>query len=231
MRKLIFCCFAPLLFFSSIAQTKQPVKVLLLGVFHFDNPGLDVAKFKSADILSAQRQKEVLDVVNKLKAFAPDKIFIEAAPESRSRIDSQIVQYKAGKFMLGANEIQQLGFRLAKDLSLPTLYGIDYRDADFPFDSLMKSANEAGQTSLISFVQKTIDSVQTAFNEHIQKSTVSEMLTWQNSAQSNFSAVDFYFRLLLAGKPGNHVGSYLVSEWWRSVSSPEFRPRELEKLL
>ena len=26
---------------------------------------------------------------------------------------------------------------------------------------------------------------------------------------------EFYFKLLPAGKPGNHVGSYLVSEWWR----------------
>ncbi|HLK27791.1 MAG TPA: DUF5694 domain-containing protein [Puia sp.] len=215
MRKILFAFIALSFFAPAFSQDKQPIKVLLLGVFHFDNPGLDVAKFKNADILSAQRQKEVMEVVNKLKAFAPDKIFIEAAPENQQKIDSQIMQYKAGKFTLGANEIQQLGYRLAKDLNLPTLYGVDYRDADFPFDSLMKSANEAGQTSLLSFVQKMIDSVQTAFNEHIQKSTVSEMLIWQNSAQSNFSGVDFYFRLLPAGKPGNHIGSYLTSEWWR----------------
>jgi Family of unknown function (DUF5694) len=215
MRKILFGCFTLMVFVSAFAQEKQPVKILLLGVFHFDNPGLDVAKLKNADILSAERQKEVLEVVNKLKAFGPDKIFIEAVPESQQKIDSQIVQYKAGKLTLSASEEQQLGFRLAKDLNLPTLYGIDYRDADFPFDSLMKSAGEAGQTSLLSFVQKMIDSVQKVFNEHIQQSTVSEMLIWQNSAESNFSGVDFYFRLLPAGKPGNHVGSYLTSEWWR----------------
>ena len=204
-----------MVFASAFAQEKEAVKVLLLGVFHFDNPGLDVAKFKNADILSAERQKEVLEVVEKLKAFAPDKIFIEAIPENQQKIDSQIVQYKAGKLTLGAGEEQQLGFRLAKDLNLPTLYGVDYRNADFPFDSLMKSAGEAGQTALLSFVQKMIDSVQKVFNEQIQNSTVSEMLIWQNSAKSNFSGVDFYFRLLPAGKPGNHVGSYLTSEWWR----------------
>ena len=115
MRKLFFTFIALSSLSLSIAQNKQPVKVLLLGVFHFDNPGLDVAKFKNADILSAERQKEVMDVVNKLKAFAPDKIFIEAAPESQAKIDSQIVQYKAGKLALTANETQQLGFRLAKD--------------------------------------------------------------------------------------------------------------------
>jgi len=27
--------------------------------------------------------------------------------------------------------------------------------------------------------------------------------------------VGFYFDLLVAGKEGNHVGSYLTSEWWR----------------
>jgi hypothetical protein len=79
----------------------------------------------------------------------------------------------------------------------------------------MKSANEAGQTSLISFVQKMIDSVQKSFNSMLQKSTIKEMLVWQNSPQFNFSGVDFYFRLLPAGKMGNHIGSYLTSEWWR----------------
>ncbi len=215
MRKLIAGFATIFIFASGIAQNNKPVKVLLLGVFHFDNPGLDVAKFKNADILSAERQKEVMDVVNKLKAFAPDKIFIETSPENQAGIDSEIVQYKAGKLKLEASEIQQLGYRLAKDLNLPTLYSIDYRGADFPFDSLMKSANEAGQTSLISFVQKMIDSVQKSFNSMLQKSTIKEMLVWQNSPQFNFSGVDFYFRLLPAGKMGNHIGSYLTSEWWR----------------
>jgi hypothetical protein len=215
MRKLFFCCAALLTLGSVKAQNNQPVKVLLLGVFHFDNPGLDVAKFKNADILSAERQKEVLEVVNKLKTFAPDKIFIEASPESQSKIDSQLMQYKAGKFTLGSGEAQQLGFRLAKELNLSTLYGIDYRDADFPFDSLMKSAASAGQTPLIDWVTKMIDSIQTAFNAALQKSTVGEMLAWENSLQANHEGVGFYFKLLPAGKPGNHVGSYLTSEWWR----------------
>lgn len=214
-KKIFLICVSFFLCLWINAQDNRPIKVLLLGVFHFENPGLDVAQFKNADILSASRQKEVIEVVNKLKAFAPDKIFIESPPESQVTIDSALAQYKAGKFTLHANEIQQLGFRLATDLKLPTLYGVDYLGADFPFDSLMKSANDAGQLSLTSFIKKIIDSVQTSFNEHMQKSTISEILIWQNSLQASLSGVDFYFRLLVAGKPGNHVGSYLTSEWWR----------------
>ncbi len=213
--KYILCVACICLCMPAVAQQKKPVKVLLLGTFHFDNPGLDVAKFKDANILSPQRQQEVKEVTELLKAFAPDKIFIEAVPSGQAQLDSSFAAYKAGKKELTASEVQQLGFRLAKELHLPTLYGVDYRDADFPFDSLMKSAAEAKQASITSFVQKAIDSVQRSFNEALQQSTIKQMLLRENSEDLMKLQHGFYFTLLPAGKPGNHVGSYLVSEWWR----------------
>src|SRR5215471_17446032 len=98
MRRFYYCITAVFLLLSVTAQNKPPVKVLLLGVFHFSNPGLDVAKFKSADILSEQRQKEVMQVAEKLKSFSPDKIFIEGTPESQGKIDSLLSEYKKGKY-------------------------------------------------------------------------------------------------------------------------------------
>jgi Family of unknown function (DUF5694) len=199
----------------AMTQQKKAVKVLLLGTFHFDNPGLDVAKFKDANILSPQRQQEVQEVTGLLKVFAPDKIFIEAIPAKQPQIDSSFVAYKAGKMELRATEVHQLAFRLAKELNLSTLYGVDYREAEFPFDSLMKSATEAKQTDITSFVEKTIGEVQQSFNEALQKSTIREMLLRENSEALMRLQHEFYFKLLPAGKPGNHIGSYLVSEWWR----------------
>lgn len=215
IKKLLYSFAVLLITLPAVAQNKQPVKVLLLGVFHFSNPGLDVAKFASADILSEQRQKEVLAVAEKLKQFSPDKIFIEGVPEEQNKIDSLLEQYKKGKYTLSSNEIDQLGIRLAKELNLSKVYPIDYRDADFPFDSLMKSAAEAGQTDIINFVQHLIDSIQTSFNDALQKSTITQMLLRENTPESIKLQNEFYFRLLPVGKEGNHVGSYLVSEWWR----------------
>lgn len=215
MKKLICYVSALFILFTSIAQENKPVKVLLLGAFHFSNPGLDVAKFASADILSAQRQKEVLQIVENLKQFSPDKIFIEGVPESQHTMDSLLMQYKNGKYTLSSNEIDQLGLRLAKELNHPSIYPVDYRDADFPFDSLMKSAADAGQTDIINFVQHIIDTIQTSFNEALQKFTITQMLLRENTPESIKLQNEFYFRLLPVGKEGNHVGSYLVSEWWR----------------
>jgi Family of unknown function (DUF5694) len=215
MRKLllfgIFSCFL----ISAFAQSSIKTKVLLLGCFHFDNPGLDVAKFENANILSAKRQQEVRAIVDKLKQFKPDKIFIESDVTNQSNIDSSIRQYNEGKFELKAGEVYQLGFRLAKELNLPTLHAIDYSEAEFPFDSLMKSATEANQSNLLARIQQIIDSIQRDFNASLTKNTIGEILLQQNSKQSIDAGVGFYFELLPAGKEGNHIGSYLTSEWWR----------------
>jgi hypothetical protein len=213
-KNLVFIAAALLLTVSALAQPKK-TEVLLLGSFHFDNPGLDVAKFENANILSEKRQQEVRDVVEKLKQFKPDKIFIESPVENQGKIDSNIIKYKAGQFELKANEIHQLGYRLAKELNLPTLYAVDYRDADFPYDSLVKSATEAKQYSLLEFMKKSIDSIQNLFNESLKKNTVREILLNQNAKNTNDFQVGAYFDFLVAGKEGNHIGSYLTSEWWR----------------
>ncbi|RYY50379.1 MAG: hypothetical protein EOO06_03965 [Chitinophagaceae bacterium] len=196
-------------------QAQKPLEVLLLGTFHFDNPGLDVAKFKDADILSPKRQKEVADLSRLLKKFAPDKIFIEAVPSRQPQIDSAYAAYREGKKQLSASEVEQLGFRVANELNLSGVQGVDYPDAIFPFDSLMKSAAAAGQMELVSYVQTTINEIQTSFNAALQKSTISEMLIRENSPDMIRLQHEFYFKLLAAGIPGNHAGSYLVSEWWR----------------
>jgi len=214
MKYIFYIVFASFCF-PVLAQQKKRVKVLLLGTFHFDNPGLDVAKFQDANILSAKRQKEVQEVNTALEAFAPDKIFIEATPSMQSATDSSLAAYKAGKKELEAPEIQQLAFRLAKELNHATLYGVDYRDAQFPFDSLMKSAAEANQTQITSHVQKTIENIQQSFNEALHNSTIREMLLRENNETAIKFQHEFYLKLLSAGKFGNHVGSYLVSEWWR----------------
>jgi hypothetical protein len=218
MKRLCYLTTAFLLSFTTtFAQTKAPqkTKVLLLGTFHFDNPGLDVAKFENANVLSAKRQREIAEVVKQLKQFRPDKIFVEQEPATQLRLDSLLNQYKENKWTLSANEIYQLGFRLAKELQLSTLHAVDYRAAAFPFDSLGKVAAGAKQYSLLQRMKTTIDSIQTTFNSQLQTSTIRQILLQENNSANQRFSVGGYFELLIAGGKENHVGSYLVSEWWR----------------
>jgi hypothetical protein len=214
MRK-IFLFWSISVFLGVSALCQQPkTKVVLLGCFHFDNPGLDVAKFEDVNILSEKRQKEVMEVVEILKQLKPDKIFVEVPVELQGRLDSNISKYKSGQFTLKGTETHQLGYRLAKELN-SSLYAVDYRDAQFPFDSLVKSATEANQFNLLGYMKRSIDSVQNDFNESLKKNTIRELLLNQNTDAAATLQVGAYFDFLVAGKEGNHVGSYLTSEWWR----------------
>jgi len=215
MKRIILLPIIFLYHFSFSQNSKEPVKVLLLGTFHFANPGLDVAKFNNADVMTPQRQSEILQVVEQLKKYHPDKIFVEWSAENQNKLDSSFDKYKGGQSKLAANETNQLGFRLAYDLGHQRLYAVDYRKADFPFDSLMKVMIANNQVEMVQQVQLKIQSVQNEFNKMIEKSSITEMLLWQNSDSIQTGNAGSYIQFLKAGDETNHVGSYLASEWWR----------------
>ena len=106
--------------------------VLLLGTFHFANPGLDEYKPQfTVDVLSKERQKEVAEVVKCLAAFRPTKIAVEALPSQGSRLAEEFKAYLKGDFELPANEIYQLGFRVAREASLTRVFPVDAPGRDY----------------------------------------------------------------------------------------------------
>jgi hypothetical protein len=107
-------------------QSHPPTKALLLGSFHFGYPNLDGHKTDSSkmmDVLSPQRQKEIRQLVDVLASFKPTRVYIESSNQQRT--DSLYNAYREGKHALRRNEIDQIAFRLAKELNLPTVYAVD----------------------------------------------------------------------------------------------------------
>lgn len=100
--------------------------VLLLGVFHFQDAGLDAYKPEfPLDIRAPARQRQLEEVLARLAAWAPTRIAVEARPERQSRLDSLFARYPAGGLDTLPNEIYQIGFRLAKRLGLPGVIAVD----------------------------------------------------------------------------------------------------------
>lgn len=114
-------------------ENKQKPQILLLGVFHFAGEKIDTnttqAELK-VDMLSADRQKQIKGLVDRLAKFNPTKIVIEASPRSEFYYDSLYIAYRKGKVMIGkdidpSSEEFQLAFRLANILKLKKLYPAD----------------------------------------------------------------------------------------------------------
>lgn len=101
-------------------------KLLILGTFHFKDAGKDNYKPEHhMDVLSPKRQAEVKEVVDLLAAFKPTKVAVEWEPEHQAKTDERFQDYLAGKFELKANEVYQLGFRLAKQMGHQKVHLVD----------------------------------------------------------------------------------------------------------
>jgi uncharacterized protein DUF5694 len=99
--------------------------IMILGTYHMDNPRLDDKNLEADDVLSPRRQREIAELVEKLARFNPTKIAIEA-PYHDTYWSTRYTKYLKGEYKLGRNEIEQIGFQLAKRLNHTTLYPVDY---------------------------------------------------------------------------------------------------------
>ena len=106
-------------------MTKKPT-VMILGSGHLANPGADAFNFKMDDVLASKRQREIGQLVTQLKAFQPTKIALEEDERFDPEINANYQHYLKGTYELKRGEGDQIGFRLAKQMGHPKLYGVDY---------------------------------------------------------------------------------------------------------
>ncbi|WP_276479802.1 DUF5694 domain-containing protein [Paraflavitalea pollutisoli] len=109
-----------------VDPAEPPTQALLLGAFHFGYPGLDAHKtdsLKMIDVLSPQRQKEIRQLNDVIVSFKPTRFYIEM--KSQRYADSLYNAYLAGTYSLERDEIDQIAFRLAKELGHKKIYAVD----------------------------------------------------------------------------------------------------------
>jgi len=201
-------------------QTEQEkFQVLLIGSSHWNNfqqDGFDVAQTNEIDILSDKYQNEVESIANKIVKFKPDKIFVERTIEYQPKLDSLYNLYRSSQWgEKKRNEIYQLGFRVANKLNHKSVYGIDYRNTSFPYDSLMKSMEVANQDKLISKFKRDIEKYEEDYNALVKEGrSLVDILNFLNDTEQRRMDVDWYLSgANQGGVIDNNIGSFLASEW------------------
>lgn len=229
MKHLFLLLLAFSLVSESFAQTKQS-DLLLLGTFHFNNPGGDIAKTKTFDITAPKPQAELEAMAQKISSFQPSKIFVEWPAKEQAELDDVYNAYLKGgyeqyiraKYPKPAqqgfylkNEIVQLAFRAAKKAKLTKLYGIDYHTS-FPFDSVMQAMKAAKQDALIQRTMAIIKDQETDQNKKIATYSLTELLLDTNTPAELANNKAFYLEVFnRAGSLDSFAGPFLVSEWYR----------------
>ncbi|HSP15380.1 MAG TPA: DUF5694 domain-containing protein [Thermoanaerobaculia bacterium] len=197
---------------SSKEETKH-AEVLVLGVYHMANPGHDIFNTQADDVLAPKRQQEIVELAAVLEKFKPTKIAVES--ESQGKLNERYAQYLAGHHVLTANEIDQIGLRLAKDMGHTAIYAVD-ADGDFPIQRVINYSKAIGQPGKVeATMRETWGEMIKAQNEYLKTHTVLQTLLSMNSDARVAQDVGFYFLLARYGEPGDYAGPDLLAEWYR----------------
>ncbi len=194
--------------------TSEPKKahVLVLGTFHMANPGRDIFNLQVDDVLTPKRQKEIAQTVAELKKFHPTKIAIESDPGGK-RVQ-QYQDYLDGKYTLTRNEIDQLGFRLAKDLGHKQIYPIDV-DGDFPFDKVQEFAKRNGKQKELDEWMATIPKLLEHESAILKEGTISDLLLFMNEKERVRQDQELYMDFAQFADGKDYPGPDLLAEWYR----------------
>ena len=196
------------------AQSAAPprAQVMVLGTHHMDNPGRDYANPAVDDVLAPHRQTEIAAVAQALAEFRPTRIAIEVPTSRDSAFNAQYQAYRAGRYTLGRNEVDQLGYRLAAMLGHERVYPVDYR-LDMDFGGAMQWAAQNGQGELAQRMGATVQAMLGEMNARIATTPIGGILAEANSARAD-SMHGLYLVLATVGRDTTYKGAQEVANWY-----------------
>jgi len=187
-------------------------KVSILGVFHFAGTS-DYSSVEFESLESEKRQQEIKEVVEKLKRFKPTKVMLEFPASDSHYLDSLYAETLNGNHDYTINEIEQLGFRLAKELNHGKVYSIDYR-LDLPFEKLIGFAEKNDKERFERMVA-SIEQQDEKESDYLEKNSILEYLIYRNSNEEDIRNKDQYLNQTAKFvNDTSYIGAKFVAKWW-----------------
>ena len=219
---LLVFCFLFLSTFAVKAQigivdrdAKTKPTLVVLGTYHMGTPGNNVINGKVDDISTPERQKQIVELVEKLKKFKPTKIAVECDVEDDAKTQEFYDKYLSGKYELTKNETNQIGFRLAKDLDHKKVYCVDW--GIFPDEPLYNyekyAAKDAELDKFLKDVYRKLKEKSDAESERLFKLSVADQFILINQPDRIEKDHQGYFDLMRIGRRAEYVGANYLS-WW-----------------
>jgi hypothetical protein len=165
------------------------------------------------DVLSPKRQQEIAQLIEVLKRFHPSKIAIEADVGSK-RVAQQYSDYLSGKYALSRNEIDQIGYRLAKELGDSAIYPVD-ESGDFPWQRVVNYAKANGVAEKFEGINVGWSTLVKEQGDFLRSHTVLETLQFMNSDARVAIDMGLYFATARYGDPFDYAGPDLIAAWYQ----------------
>jgi hypothetical protein len=212
MKRLVTTIFTLLLTIS--AHANEPAQVMLIGTFHFDNPGNDIVKMKDVDILDEASQQYLQQFAKRLAEFKPTRILLEYNPENEELMNQRYADYLAGSYELGVNEIYQLGFRIASQSGLKSIQSFDHRELEWQAEAMFEYAKQNDSPEM-----KTFNEIIAALTKEEEQTratkSLRELLMRTNDDQNDRLNMDLYLATNAIGVDDGWSGADSSASWWQ----------------
>lgn len=215
-----------IIFQSSFVNAQEKIKVILLGTYHFNNPGNDIIKSKERNILSKESQQDLDKIVEKIYTsnYRPDQIFVESSFNKKKQLNTNYQSYLKNKYHEFTDTIKnarmkryytegetfQLAFRLAKKLNHQELFPIDSM-IEMRFDILLKEVNSNPE------LKKEFDEINKSLSDNcLDEKDLSKVFLCLNQKSKLDNNLGFYFSFANKIMIGNdYFGARLVTDWYK----------------
>lgn len=211
--KIVFLFVASTLLALSAEGQGQPAEVLLFGVFHFHNPGRDVVRVDQVDVTTSDNQAYLQGLASRICSFRPTIILMEFDRSREPEIRRQLASYIAGTSELGANEIYQIGFRVAKTCDVERMHGIDETEVGWDAEPLFEYLEESAPDILATFNDSIAHMQESEAKAHRELS-LRELLIRANDAEQDRMNKDLYLVTSAAGAGSSFEGADAAARWW-----------------
>ena len=201
------------------APAPAPVEVMVLGAYHFGNPGLDTNNIKVDSVLTSHRQADLARVATALVAFRPTRVMVEMQSEAPDFAIAEYGRFDDAMLARDADEIVQIGYRTARAAGLKTVNGIDEQPKDgepdyYPYDKVQETAAKFGQTAALEALNVPVVAWLKDFEAAQKTHSVGQMLMKVNDPAGMQRDMDSYYGMLAIGDRDAQTGADLNAGWY-----------------
>lgn len=200
-------------------NTVETTQVMVLGLYHFDNPGADIVNSEVDDMLAPRRQREIAALVASLAKWQPTKIAVEnTAPLPTLEMGGYARTQELLK--TSRNETVQIGYRLGRILGHNAVYGYDERAGEgepdyFPMGKVFAFAQENNGADLLNGLIAEVKAEANRESAERLTQTVAQSLIKHNDPSEITAKHDRqYYSLLSIGDGDKQPGAELNAYWY-----------------
>ena len=195
------------------------IEVMVLGTYHFADPGLDKVNVEADDVTTPRRQRELALLADEIAKFRPTRVVVERERPGPAFNDPGYAAFTPATLDKERSETVQIGYRIARQVGLTSVQGIDEQPRDgepdyFPMNTVETYAKAKGQEAALATSFRTMEEAGRRMQAAQATASIAKLLDGVNDPATPMGGQDLYYKLLALGDGDRQPGADLNAMWY-----------------